>query len=196
MLCTLPITPIFNSPYADDLNLWPITIIGSLMVCAVLKATSHLLHILNHTKCVQQIKIHQKRYSVLNKTILINLKPILEQITMFRSTLTSRWQCDYIIIASYHFFQVQRHIYIITNSVIVYDMPAGASRNDERNSTLFVEGLLVEHVLAKTRTNAFQVGDVLRHLLDGLHLLIEELTLQPVSHLTTTNNSKMRAEKE
>jgi len=63
------------------------------------------------------------------------------------------------------------------------------SRNDEQRCALFIQCLLVKHVLSETRTNTLQVSDVIRDLLDGFHLLIKELALQPVSHLTTTNNS-------
>merc|ERR1712062_179777 len=46
-----------------------------------------------------------------------------------------------------------------------------------------MEGLLVEHVFAEAGTDALEVGDVVRQLLDGFHLLSEEVALNPVCHL-------------
>ena len=48
---------------------------------------------------------------------------------------------------------------------------------------LVAEGLMVEVVFTVTRSHALQVGDVASDLLDGLHLLTEELGLNEVGHL-------------
>jgi len=69
-----------------------------------------------------------------------------------------------------------------------------ASGNGEQGRSLFIQCLLVEHVLSEAWTDALQVGDVLRDFLDGLHLLVKEFALQPVCHLTTTNNNQTYSE--
>lgn len=46
-----------------------------------------------------------------------------------------------------------------------------------------LHGLLVVHVFTQASPNPLQVGDVVRDLLDGLHLLLQVLALKEVAHL-------------
>ena len=48
---------------------------------------------------------------------------------------------------------------------------------------LFPEALLVVEELAQACAHALEVGDVVADLLDGLHLLLQVVTLQEVRHL-------------
>ena len=48
---------------------------------------------------------------------------------------------------------------------------------------VFAQVLLVVGVLPETRTDASKLGDVIAQLLDGLYLLRQEVTLDPVTHL-------------
>lgn len=57
-------------------------------------------------------------------------------------------------------------------------------------SQLVGEGFLVEHVLSKSWTNTFQVGDMVRQLLNGLDLFSEEIRFDPVAELKTRKKLK------
>jgi len=50
-------------------------------------------------------------------------------------------------------------------------------------TSLVVQGFLVEHVLAETRPHTLQVGDIVRQLLDGLHLFFQVVFLQKVTQM-------------
>lgn len=55
---------------------------------------------------------------------------------------------------------------------------------------LILQFFLVEHVFAEARTDAAQVGDVVRVLLDGLDLLVEELLFQVVRQMRITTGER------
>ena len=46
-----------------------------------------------------------------------------------------------------------------------------------------VEGLFVEVVLSVASSHTLEVSDVVTHLFDTLHLLLQEIALQKISHL-------------
>lgn len=46
-----------------------------------------------------------------------------------------------------------------------------------------IKGLLVEVVLSVAGSHALEVSDVVSHLFDTLHLLLQEIALQKISHL-------------
>ena len=62
---------------------------------------------------------------------------------------------------------------------------------DERERILVMQSLLVKHVLSETGTDALQVGNVVPDLPDVLDLLVKELLLQPVSHLSMSNSEEL-----
>ena len=49
--------------------------------------------------------------------------------------------------------------------------------------SVLTEGLTVKVIFTMTGSNTFEVGDVSSNLLDGLHLLMEIVALNEVSHL-------------
>lgn len=50
---------------------------------------------------------------------------------------------------------------------------------------VLVEGLLVVHIFAQTRSHTSQLSDVIANLLDGLHLFLQILGLKEVAELKT-----------
>lgn len=50
--------------------------------------------------------------------------------------------------------------------------------------------LFVILVLAQTCPHALQLGDVVRNLLDGIHLLLEEFRLDEITHLENVKEHK------
>ena len=46
-----------------------------------------------------------------------------------------------------------------------------------------LQSQLVKLVFTQSRTNTLQVGDIIRELFDGLHLLLKEVPFNEVHHL-------------
>lgn len=48
---------------------------------------------------------------------------------------------------------------------------------------VILQGQLVKLVFTQSRANTYQVGNKIRELFDGLHLLLKEISLNEVHHL-------------
>ena len=124
---------------------------------------------------------------------LVSFKLITEQLELVLLTLSTDSSVAKFSPASQQFYRVRRQIHITTNKMIatLHDtgqQPVPVRMPDDHGWILFIQRLLVKHVFSETRTNTLQVGDVRRDFLNGLDLLVKELTLQPVGHLSTTNS--------
>ena len=56
-------------------------------------------------------------------------------------------------------------------------------KKDDKWCLVFSEGLTVKVVFSMTRTDTLEGGDVASNLSDGLHLLLQVVALNEVSHL-------------
>ena len=70
----------------------------------------------------------------------------------------------------------------------VYNYTSMCLRNSVSRKALsgqdsVIKGLPVKVVLSMSRSNPFQVGDVSSYLPDGLHLLMQKVALDEVTHL-------------
>ena len=54
---------------------------------------------------------------------------------------------------------------------------------DGRSLILIIQSLLVKVVFSMARPHPLEVGNVVTHLFDTLHLLLQKIALQKISHL-------------
>jgi len=59
-------------------------------------------------------------------------------------------------------------------------------------ASLVIQGFLVKVVFTMARTNTLQVGDVVTQFLDGTDLLMQEVALNEVGHLSRKQESQVR----